>query len=126
MKKTFAALAVLGLLAACSPTSGDPAKTAKTSKGDALVDTKGMTLYTYDKDSDGKSACTGPCATNWPPLAASGDAKAKDSYTVISRDDGGKQWAYKGKPLYTFAKDKSAGDVTGDGAADGAWHVAQP
>jgi predicted lipoprotein with Yx(FWY)xxD motif len=125
MKKTFAALAALGMLAACS-SSGDPAKTAKTVKGETLVDSKGMTLYTFDKDADGKSACVGPCAQNWPPLAAAADAKPMGSYTVVSRDDGGKQWAYKGKPLYTFAKDKAAGDITGDGFLDGAWHVAQP
>ncbi|MCW2272652.1 hypothetical protein GJ654_01000 [Rhodoblastus acidophilus] len=125
MNKTFAALAVLGLLAACSP-MGEPVKTARTAKGDTLVDAKGMTLYTFDKDSEGKSACTGPCAANWPSLAAPADAKPMGSYTVVSRDDGGKQWAYKGKPLYTFIKDKAAGDITGDGFADGAWHVAQP
>jgi predicted lipoprotein with Yx(FWY)xxD motif len=125
MKKTFAALAVLGLLAACS-SNADPAKVAKTAKGDTLVDSKGMTLYTFDKDSDGKSACNGPCATSWLPLSASAEAKPTGSYTVVGRDDGGKQWAYKGKPLYTYTKDKSAGDITGDGFLDGAWHVAQP
>jgi len=53
-----------------------PAKVADTSKGKALVDAKGMTLYVFDKDTGGKSTCNGPCATNWPPLAAAVDAKA--------------------------------------------------
>ena len=46
------------------------------SEGKVLTDSKGMTLYVFDKDADGKSVCNGPCATNWPPLMVSGDAKA--------------------------------------------------
>ncbi|EKS29021.1 COG4315 family predicted lipoprotein [Afipia felis] len=103
-----------------------PAKTAQTSKGPALVDAKGMTLYTFDKDSAGKSACNGPCANNWPILAASTDAKASGDWTVVTRDDGSKMWAYKGKPLYTFKQDTAAGDVKGDGFLNGAWHIAKP
>ena len=91
-----------------------------------LTEAKGMSLYTFDKDSGGKSACNGPCATNWPVLKAEASDKASDSYTIITRDDGSKQWAYKGKPLYTFAKDQKAGDITGDGFLNGAWHLAQP
>ncbi len=72
------------------------------------------------------SVCNGPCAANWPPLMASGDAKADGSYTVIVRDDGSKQWAYKGKPLYTWIKDTKPGDITGDGVASNAWHIAAP
>jgi predicted lipoprotein with Yx(FWY)xxD motif len=105
--------------------SAEPAKVADTSKGKALVDAKGMTLYTYDNDSGGKSACGGPCAANWPPLKASADAKAKGAWTVISRDDGSKQWAYKGKPVYTWTKDTKPGDVKGDGL-NNVWHIAKP
>jgi predicted lipoprotein with Yx(FWY)xxD motif len=93
-------------------------------KDDVLVDSKGMTLYTFDKDAGGKSACNGPCATNWPPLAAGADAKAEGDYTVITRDDGAKQWAFKGKPLYTWMKDQKPGDKTGDGV-NNVWHVAK-
>lgn len=109
-----------------SAQAADPAAVAETAKGKALVDAKGMTLYTFDKDASGKSACNGQCATNWPPLMA--DAAAKDTglWTVVTRDDGGKQWAYKAKPLYAFAKDGKAGDATGDGLLNGAWHVATP
>ncbi len=103
-----------------------PAKTAESSKGKILVDAKGMTLYTFAKDSAGKSACNGPCAANWPILAASADAKASGDWTVVTRDDGSKMWAYKGKPLYTFKQDMAAGDVKGDGFLNGAWHVAKP
>jgi len=106
--------------------AADPAKTGDSAKGKVLTDGKGMTLYTFDKDAGGKSACNGPCATNWPPLMASASDKAAGSYTVIKRDDGMMQWAYKGKPLYTWAKDSKPGDITGDGFLNGAWHIAQP
>lgn len=102
------------------------AKVADTPKGKAYVDSKGMTLYTFDKDAGGKSACNGPCATNWPPLMAAADAKASGDWTIVARDDGSKMWAYKGKPLYTFAKDTKPGDTTGDGFLNGAWHIAMP
>ena len=65
-----------------------------------LADAKGMSLYTFAKDAPGKSACSGGCAKNWPPLAAAADAKPMGDWTVITRDDGSKQWAYKGQPLY--------------------------
>ena len=103
-----------------------PAKTGDSAKGKVLTDAKGMTLYTFDKDAGGKSACNGPCATNWPPLMAAADAKPTDGYTVITRTDGGKQWAHMGKPLYTWKNDKKPGDITGDGFLNGAWHIAQP
>lgn len=103
----------------------DPAMLAETAKGKTFVDAKGMTLYTFDKDAGGKSACNGPCAANWPPLLAAGDAMAMGEWTMITRDDGAKQWAYDGKPLYTWAKDAKPGDITGDGF-NGVWHVAQP
>ena len=103
----------------------DPAMVGDTAKGKTFVDAKGMTLYTFDKDAGGKSACNGPCATNWPPLLAEGDAMAMGEWTMITRDDGAKQWAYDGKPLYTWAKDAKPGDITGDGF-NGVWHVAQP
>ena len=74
------------------------AKAGNSAKGKTLVDAKGMTLYAYDRDTTaGKSACNGNCATNWPPLMASADAKADGAWTVITRDDGGKQWAYQDK-----------------------------
>jgi predicted lipoprotein with Yx(FWY)xxD motif len=103
-----------------------PTKTGDSAKGKVLTDAAGMTLYIFDKDAAGKSACNGPCAVNWPPLMASADAKPVANYTIITRDDGGKQWAYMGKPLYTWKNDKKAGDITGDGFLNGAWHIAKP
>jgi predicted lipoprotein with Yx(FWY)xxD motif len=92
-----------------------------------LVGANGMTLYTFDKDAvgGGKSVCNGPCATNWPPLAAAAGDTASGDYSIITRDDGAKQWASKGKPLYFWSKDQKVGDKTGDGL-NGVWHVAKP
>ena len=86
-----------------------------------------MTLYTFDRDAagSGKSVCNGPCATNWPPLMAAPDAKASGDWSVITRDDGARQWAYKGKPLYFWAKDQKPGDRTGDGF-NKVWQLARP
>jgi predicted lipoprotein with Yx(FWY)xxD motif len=84
----------------------------------------GMTLYVFDRDAGGKSACNGPCATHWRPLMVTGSGGASGDWTVIVRDDGGKQWAYKGKPLYTWSKDAKPGDKTGDGV-NSVWHVAK-
>ncbi|GGK00756.1 COG4315 family predicted lipoprotein [Pseudomonas matsuisoli] len=95
-------------------------------KDGILVDHKGMTLYTYDKDDDGKSMCNDKCAENWPPLKAEHGAKPMGEWTIITRNDGSMQWAYDGDPLYTYAKDAKAGDRTGDGKADGDWDIAEP
>ena len=81
-----------------------------------------MTLYVFDKDADGKSMCNGKCAENWPPLVA--DGAASGDFSVITRDDGKKQYAYKGKPLYYWSKDQKPGDKTGDGV-NNVWHVAK-
>jgi predicted lipoprotein with Yx(FWY)xxD motif len=89
--------------------------------GGVMVDSKGMTVYTFDKDSAGKSACSGQCLENWPAVKA-GDAALAEPYGSIARDDGTRQLTYKGKPLYTFVKDKKAGDKAGDKVKD-VWHV---
>ena len=94
--------------------------------GDVVVGANGMTLYTFDKDSAGKSVCNGPCATNWPPLMAADTDTPSGDYSIVTRDDGKKQWALKGKPLYFWIKDTKAGDKTGDGMLSGAWHAATP
>ena len=90
-----------------------------------LVDAQGRTLYTFDRDAHDKSACNAQCAVNWPPLHAGADAKPARDYTIVARDDGTKQWAYKGKPLYLWSKDAKPGDRSGDGV-DNLWRVARP
>ena len=113
--------------AACSSIKTNP---AMVSDG-VLTGSGGMTLYVFDKDvaGSGKSACNGPCAANWPPMTVSDFAMDSDSpssdYNLVVRDDGKKQWALKGKPLYYWAKDQKPGDKTGDGV-NNVWHVAKP
>ncbi len=112
------------VLGACATPSTSSA--AKAQQG-MLVGPQGMTLYTFDKDvaDSGKSVCNGPCATNWPPLMAKGGEAAAPGYSVITRDDGQKQWAFKGKPLYYWVKDSKPGDTSGDGF-NGVWRIARP
>src|SRR5215203_5364172 len=118
MIKGIGALVTLAAIVLGQPAfaqTAEPAKIADTDKGKALVDSKGMTLYIFDRDVAGKSNCNGQCATNWPPLMAASDAKASGEWTTVTRDDGSKQWAYKGKPVYTWVNDTKPGDTTGDG-----------
>jgi predicted lipoprotein with Yx(FWY)xxD motif len=112
---------IAAVVCGCFLVGGAVAQDAK-KMGGMMVNSAGMTLYTFDKDAGGKSACNGPCTANWPPMMAGGDAKASGDWTIITRDDGGKQWAYKGKPVYTWAKDAKPGDMTGDNF-NNAWHV---
>ena len=123
MKRILAALSCAVLLAACAAMTPAPA----TTQGDVLVNTAGMTLYTFDKDAanSGKSVCNGPCAKNWPPLMAAASDASSGDWAVVTRDDGAKQWAYKGKPLYLWIKDQKPGDKTGEGVLN-VWHVAKP
>jgi predicted lipoprotein with Yx(FWY)xxD motif len=127
--KTYAFIAALaGSVLAPSfavAQTGQPAQIADTAKGKALVDAKGMTLYTFDRDAAGKSNCTGQCAQNWPPFIAAATAAPSGEWTLVTREDGSKQWAYKGKPLYAWVRDAKPGDATGDGV-NSVWHIAQP
>ncbi len=122
-RATLALSTTLILLGGCASMYAAPAKVAD----GLLVGPTGMTLYTFDKDPSGtgKSVCNGPCATNWPPLMATSADKASGDYTIITRDDGAKQWALKGKPLYYWVKDSKPGDKTGDGF-NKVWQTAKP
>lgn len=95
--------------------------------GDRIVvftDLAGMTLYTSDKDTSGKSNCAGDCAKSWHAAIVPAYAKAAGDLSLIAREDGSRQWAFKGKPLYAFSGDKMVGDSKGDKAEDGNWHSA--
>lgn len=126
MKSLIAAftLAALMMMAGCASTG--PAAPANYAGG-VMVNTAGMTLYTFDKDpaGSGKSVCNGQCAKNWPPLLANANDKPAGDFTVVIRDDGSKQWAHKGKPLYLWIKDSKPGDKTGDGFGKVWWVVKQ-
>jgi predicted lipoprotein with Yx(FWY)xxD motif len=121
--RLLCAAAALLAVTACASNPPAPASVAD----GVFVGANGMTLYTFDKDAagSGKSVCNGPCATNWPPLAAAANASASGDWSVITRDDGSRQWAYKGKPLYFWAKDQKPGDRSGDGF-NKVWQLARP
>jgi predicted lipoprotein with Yx(FWY)xxD motif len=93
-----------------------------TFNNDVMADNGGRTLYTFDKDTANKSNCYGGCAAAWPPFIAKDGDRASAGFTLITRDDGTKQWAMSGKPLYYFLADSQAGDIKGDGNG-GVWHV---
>ena len=123
--KKLAPLACALLLSACGHMMMQ--KTPATVADGVYVGPNGMTLYTFDRDAmgSGKSVCNGPCATNWPPLMASASDTSSGEWTVVTRDDGSRQWAFRGKPLYYWAKDTKAGDRTGDGF-NNAWRLVRP
>jgi predicted lipoprotein with Yx(FWY)xxD motif len=88
-----------------------------------MVDSRGMTIYTYDRDQPGRSACTGRCAQNWRPVVAPANPVYSQDWTTVRRSDGVEQWVYRGRPLYTWSGDRQAGDMTGDGMSNGEFHV---
>jgi predicted lipoprotein with Yx(FWY)xxD motif len=92
-------------------TANDP------TKGAYMTDFAGKTLYTYSKDTSGVSNCSGACATAWPPYISGAAAQGAlpTGISLITRADGSQQFAYNGMPLYYFATDLSAGQITGDG-----------
>jgi predicted lipoprotein with Yx(FWY)xxD motif len=125
IKGVLISLIAAATLAACaSMTGGAMAPYTKVNDG-MLVGSNNMTLYTFAKDAagSGKSMCNGPCSTNWPPLLVDGSPAVSGDYSVITRDDGKKQLAFKGMPLYFWVKDTKPGDKTGDGFLNGAWKI---
>lgn len=112
------------------PTQYSSGKLERTPGARVLADFRGMSIYTFDGDKTlGKSACTGECLRDWQPLAAPLMAVPKGEWSVLRRDDGSPQWAYKGRPLYTFVKDAKAGDAKGEGAvapSGSKWRAARP
>jgi predicted lipoprotein with Yx(FWY)xxD motif len=101
--------------------------------GKILDDSDGRTLYLFARDTGAKSACTGACASAWPPLRASGKptvgAGASASIVGTSpRSDGQPQVTYHGHPLYTYTGDQNPGDTNGQGLTvfGGGWFALSP
>jgi predicted lipoprotein with Yx(FWY)xxD motif len=123
-------------------TSGRPAAISASTRtvnvrssslGKILVDSRGRTLYLFKKDSANKSACSGSCATFWPPLRTSGKPTVgkgvrASKVGTIKRSDGKRQVTYNGHPLYRFTMDTKAGETHGEGlTAFGArWFAVSP
>jgi predicted lipoprotein with Yx(FWY)xxD motif len=127
MGRVFVAAALVLAITGCETISSMIGSSPAKERDGMLVGPNEMTLYTFDRDApgSGKSVCTGKCAVNWPPLPADAKASAKGDWAIIARDDGSRQWAYKGKPLYYWIKDQKPGDKTGDGV-NNVWRVARP
>jgi predicted lipoprotein with Yx(FWY)xxD motif len=102
----------------------------KTALGKVLVDARGRTLYLFEKDKRGVSACYGTCATYWPPLLSPAKARPGSGVRasllgVTRRANGKRQVTYAGHPLYTFYGDTKAGQTSGEGLKDfgASWDV---
>lgn len=117
IRQTLLSLCVAALGATALPTLAQT-----TDSGGMLRDPQGKTLYIFDKDGGGVSACYDGCAAVWPPYLAPQGAKATDKLTLHPRKDGRMQWGAGGKPLYYYTPDTAAGDAKGDGVG-GVWHV---
>jgi predicted lipoprotein with Yx(FWY)xxD motif len=101
--------------------------------GRVIVDSKGLTLYSFAADGDGASTCYGRCATTWPPLLSAGEPFASNGAQpalvgTAKRKDGATQVTYAGRPLYTYAADQAPGDASGDGlhSFGDAWRAMTP
>jgi predicted lipoprotein with Yx(FWY)xxD motif len=142
MRRPTAVLAVLviaaaalaaGLTAIASSATSTHAtvKTATSSLGRIIVDGKSHTLYLFEKDKHGKSACSGACAENWPPLLTKAAPKAgagsrSSLLGTTKRSDGTTQVTYNKHPLYTFIADQGKrGSTKGEGidAFGARWYV---
>jgi predicted lipoprotein with Yx(FWY)xxD motif len=115
------------------PTNSGKVSTASTSLGTVLVDSQGRTLYLFKADQGTKSACSGACATAWPPLRVSGKptvggGAAASKMGTTQRSDGQPEVTYNGHPLYTYTGDSKPGDVNGQGltAFGAGWFALSP
>jgi predicted lipoprotein with Yx(FWY)xxD motif len=127
------AVLLVATQAQSAKTKGTTVTTGSTKLGKILVDAQHRTLYLFEKDKRGKSACSGACAAAWPPLLTSGKPKASGKAKskllgTTKRSDGKRQVTYRGHPLYYFVQDKKPGDTLGqDFLGFGAkWYVLAP
>jgi predicted lipoprotein with Yx(FWY)xxD motif len=138
MKRLLAVVTILALgvgavtaIAASAPTKPATVKVRKVSLGRILVNGKSQTLYLFEKDKKGKSACSGQCAKFWPPLLTKGKPKTGSGVKAsllgtTKRSDGTTQVTYNKHPLYRFLNDNNkVGSTKGEGVnAFGAeWYV---
>lgn len=125
MKNRFISTVAISLIAVASTFAH--ADMAVKGPSGVMVNDAGLTVYTFDNDvaGSGKSSCNGACSTLWPAVMAAADAKPNGDMTLVTRDDGSKQWAYKGKPLYRYSADAKPGDKMGDNYKN-VWHMVKP
>jgi predicted lipoprotein with Yx(FWY)xxD motif len=121
----FAVLAAVAVrTAVAAPTGGGTVvRAAKSGLGRMLVDGRGRTVYLFEADRNGKSACSGSCVSFWPPVVTKGKPRAGSGVSArllgtIKRRDGSVQVTYAGHPLYTFSLDTRPGQTKGEGLND--------
>jgi predicted lipoprotein with Yx(FWY)xxD motif len=107
--------------------------TARTGLGTIVVDGRGRSLYLFEKDANGRSACSGTCTVYWPPLLTTGKTTALAGVKAsllgsVRRSDGSRQVTYAGHPLYFFSGDSKRGQTNGEGLKDfgAGWYVVTP
>jgi predicted lipoprotein with Yx(FWY)xxD motif len=127
------ALLGAGLAAGSSAASGTTVKVSKSRLGKIIVDGRGRTLYLFEKDRRGHSACSGACAGYWPPLLTTGRPVAgtgakKSLLGTVRRANGKKQVTYGGHPVYHFVQDAKPGQTKGQDTHffGGGWYVISP
>jgi predicted lipoprotein with Yx(FWY)xxD motif len=116
-------LALLSTALAGTNSQGARVSVASSSLGKIIVDSRGRTLYLFEKDARGHSACSGTCAMYWPPLITRGKPIAghglkKSLLGTIRRANGARQVTYAGHPLYRYVLDTKAGETNGEGLQD--------
>ena len=121
---------VAGLTGAAAATTHTSVMSSNSKLGRILVDTRGRTLYLFEKDKRGRSSCSGACAAIWPPLIARGKPLARGGVKPsllgsVRRANGTKQVTYDGHPLYRYAGDAHAGSTAGQDLQDfgAGWYV---
>ena len=128
----YGAPAAAATSAAAAPARADTVAARHTSLGDVLVDAQGRTLYLFEKDKGMTSACSGACASIWPPVTATktlaGAGLSATKLSVAKQPGGASDVTYAGHPLYTYVGDTKPGDTKGQGLNQfGAeWYVLSP
>jgi predicted lipoprotein with Yx(FWY)xxD motif len=116
-------LAIMALMAAVECVAASPSTTTApggitlrpAGHGWLLADARGMTLYTYTQDQKfGPPSCVAKCAEAWPPLLAEASGRESGEWTLVARDAGARQWAFRSKPLYLSKRDTAPGEMNGD------------
>jgi predicted lipoprotein with Yx(FWY)xxD motif len=128
------AVALVGSAFAAKPTARSATvSTARTGLGQIIVDGRGRSLYLFEKDTRGHSACSGTCAAYWPPFLTNGKSTAIKGAKAsllgsIRRSDGSRQVTYAGHPLYFFSGDTKRGQTAGEGLHNfgAGWYVLTP
>jgi predicted lipoprotein with Yx(FWY)xxD motif len=128
----YAAPAPAATSASAAPAQASTVATRHTRLGDVLVNAQGRTLYLFEKDKGMTSACSGACASIWPPVTATkvvaGTGLSAAKLIVAKQPGGASDVTYAGHPLYTYVGDTQPGQTKGQGLNQfgAGWYVLSP